>query len=153
MDLRKVKKLIELLEESNLTEMEIREGEESIRLSRGTYTTHHAALPSSVTSVAETHHHAPVHPPIPQASAPTPDVPSGHHVTSPMVGTYYAASEPDAEPFVSVGTRVEVGDTLCIIEAMKIFNQIECDTPGTVVHIQKENGDAVEFGELLFVIQ
>lgn len=153
MDLRKVKKLIELLEESNLNEMEIREGEESIRLSRGTPAVHHAPATTLVTAPAEAHHAPAARPPSLEDAAPASDVPSGHQVTSPMVGTYYAAPEPDAEPYVAVGTKVQPGDTLCVIEAMKIFNQIECDTVGTVVHVQKENGDAVEFGELLFVIQ
>jgi len=153
MDLRKVKKLIELLEESNLNEMEIREGEESIRLSRGVQ----YIQPASATA-----HVAPA-PSAEQAPAPSSrpaggdeqpsDIPGGHQVTSPMVGTYYEAPEPDAPPFVTAGSKVQVGDTLCVIEAMKIFNQIEADTAGTVVHIQKSNGDAVEYGELLFVIQ
>lgn len=154
MDLRKVKKLIELLEESNLNEMEIREGEESIRLSRGGPAIHHTPLIHPV-SVADVHHTggartvAPEEPSSAQAS----DIPGGHQVTSPMVGTYYHASEPDAEPFVTIGSKVESGDTLCVIEAMKIFNQIEADSAGTIVHIQKGNGEAVEYGELLFVIQ
>jgi acetyl-CoA carboxylase biotin carboxyl carrier protein len=153
MDLRKVKKLIELLEESNLNEMEIREGEESIRLSRGSPVVHHA--PAAVHTVpAPDAHHAPGGRPAPQdESAPASDIPGGHQVTSPMVGTYYAAPEPDAAPFVTVGSKVQQGDTLCIIEAMKIFNQIESDTEGTVVHVQKDSGEAVEYGELLFVIQ
>lgn len=156
MDLRKVKKLIELLEESNLNEMEIREGEESIRLSRGSSTVHHtpAVMPAAP---------APEAPPAPAArpggqegapaDAPAGDIPGGHQVTSPMVGTYYAAPEPDAAPYVAVGSKVEAGDTLCVVEAMKIFNQIEADISGTVVHIQKASGEAVEYGELLFVIQ
>ena len=153
MDLRKVKKLIELLEESNLNEMEIREGEESIRLSRGAPIARHAPATTLVTGPADAHHAPAARPPAHEESAPVSDIPSGHQVASPMVGTYYAAPEPDAESYVSVGTKVQPGDTLCVIEAMKIFNQIECDTEGTVMHIQKENGDAVEFGELLFVIQ
>jgi acetyl-CoA carboxylase biotin carboxyl carrier protein len=154
MDLRKVKKLIELLEESNLNEMEIKEGEESIRLSRGGPFVHQAPVMPAA-HAAESHTAAPTRGPAPEepAASPGSEIAGGHQVTSPMVGTYYAASEPDAPPFVSVGSQVQAGDTLCVIEAMKIFNQIEADKGGTVVHIQKENGEAVEYGELLFVIQ
>lgn len=151
MDLRKVKKLIELLEESNLNEMEIREGEESIRLSRGGPAFHQPPAVMHPVSVPDVHHTGAPRQEEP-VSAPAPDVPGGHQITSPMVGTYYHASEPDAEPFVTIGSKVEPGDTLCVIEAMKIFNQIESDSTGTVVHIQKNNGEAVEYGELLFVI-
>jgi len=158
MDLRKVKKLIELLEESNLNEMEIKEGEESIRLSRGAHVVHQApAMPAHSAHKAEGHHAGAARGASVEesasASAPPADIPSGHQIFSPMVGTYYSAPEPDAAPFVTVGSQVEVGDTLCVIEAMKIFNQIESDQSGTVVHIQKDNGEAVEYGELLFVIQ
>lgn len=156
MDLRKVKKLIELLEESNLNEMEIREGEESIRLSRGAPTVHHAPAVISGAPAADAYQStSPRHPGGQESpgAAPASDIPGGHQVASPMVGTYYSASEPDASPYVTVGSKVEAGDTLCVIEAMKIFNQIECDKSGTVVHIQKNDGDAVEYGELLFVIQ
>lgn len=154
MDLRKVKKLIELLEESNLNEMEIKEGEESIRLSRGGPFVHQAPVMPSA-HATESHGAAPARPPVQEEQAPSSgaDIPGGHQVTSPMVGTYYASAEPEAPPFVSVGSQVQAGDTLCVIEAMKIFNQIEADKAGTVVHIQKENGEAVEYGELLFVIQ
>lgn len=155
MDLRKVKKLIELLEESNLNEMEIREGEESIRLSRGAPAVHHAPAVMHTVQAPELQQSAAVRyaGQADSDSARASDIPSGHQITSPMVGTYYEAPEPDAEPFVTVGTKVEPGDTLCVIEAMKIFNQIEADTAGTVVHVQKDNGEAVEYGELLFVIQ
>jgi len=156
MDLRKVKKLIELLEESNLNEMEIREGEESIRLCRGGAAVYHGpAVAHPVAAPEAQPHQQPAAPRSAGTEEPgaSSDIPAGHHVSSPMVGTYYEASEPDAAPFVTVGSKVEVGDTLCVIEAMKIFNQIESDTAGTVVHIQKGNGEAVEYGELLFVIQ
>lgn len=151
MDLRKVKKLIELLEESNLSEMEIREGEESIRLSRGSSVSVPAVMPQPQMA-------API---VPTTVSPEPiqeksdsaDVPEGHRIHSPMVGSYYGSSKPESPPFVSVGSKVKAGDTLCLIEAMKIFNQIEADKSGTVVAILKENGDAVEYGELLFVIQ
>jgi len=155
MDLRKVKKLIELLEESNLNEMEIREGEESIRLSRGAPAVHHAPAVMHTMPAPEAQQSAAVRyaGQADSDSAQASDIPGGHQITSPMVGTYYEAPEPDAEPFVSVGSKVEAGDTLCVIEAMKIFNQIEADTSGTIVHIQKGSGEAVEYGELLFVIQ
>ncbi|MGA8258797.1 MAG: acetyl-CoA carboxylase biotin carboxyl carrier protein [Arenicellales bacterium] len=157
MDLRKVKKLIELLEESNLIEMEIREGEESIRLSRGFRAAHHthAVMPAEASPGAGGGALSPEAATAGEDldSAQGSGIPSGHQVTSPMVGTYYAAAEPNSAPYVTVGSTVEQGDTLCVIEAMKIFNQIESDAAGTVVHVQKDNGDAVEYGELLFVIQ
>lgn len=147
MDIRKVKKLIELLEESGIAEIEIREGEESVRISR--------------------HGAAPVYMPAPAAPAPVaavaaavrvaePEVdatPSGHQVKSPMVGTFYRSSNPGAKPFVEVGQRVSVGETLCIIEAMKMLNQIETDAAGEIVAILVENGQPVEFGQPLFVIK
>lgn len=148
MDIRKVKKLIELLETSELTEIEIHEGEESIRLSRGA-----AASPFATPAL-------PVTPaPVVAASSPEPatlvseaEVPEGHSVDSPMVGTFYAASSPEAEPFVRVGDQVETGDTLCIVEAMKMFNQIEADRSGTVRALLKSNGEPVEYGEPLVII-
>ena len=154
MDIRKIKKLIELLEESSLTEIEIVEGEESVRLVRGSdqvqmmpmVAPHYAALA-----------------PAPVTAAPTPvieprkddedQVPECELVLSPMVGTFFAASGPGAEPFVTMGQRVGVGDTLCIIEAMKMFNQIEADVSGTVVAILVENGQPVEYDQPLFVIR
>jgi acetyl-CoA carboxylase biotin carboxyl carrier protein len=148
MDIRKVKKLIELLEESQLSEIEISEGEESIRLSR-----------HPTNTAPPTYFHAP-QPPF--AAAPVTVTPtitpepveesSGHKVASPMVGTFYASSGPGAAPFVSVGSTVEEGETLCIIEAMKIFNQIEAERSGVVKKIFKNSGDPVEFGETLFII-
>ena len=145
MDIRKIKKLIDLLEESNLTEMEIHEGEDSIRLSRAAP---HGAVPAAPPAAV-----APVSS---GAAAPPGDTPdkelSGHRILSPMVGTYYAAPSADDAPFVEVGSRVNTGDTLCIIEAMKIFNQIDSDKAGVVKAIGKEAGDPVEYGELLFVI-
>ncbi|MDH3670618.1 MAG: acetyl-CoA carboxylase biotin carboxyl carrier protein [Gammaproteobacteria bacterium] len=145
MDIRKVKKLIEMLEESGLAEIEIREGEESIRISRAS-----AVAPSVSASPS---------PPVvvptatPERSAPVPAIPSGHVVTSPMVGTFYRAASPDSAPFVEVGSQVEVGATLCIIEAMKMLNEIEADKSGIIRAIQKENGQPVEYGEPLFVIE
>ena len=150
MDIRKIKKLIELLEESNLTEIEIVEGEESVRLIR-------AGQPVAVPIAA------PValieQPPVAAAVAATPteededQVPEGELVLAPMVGTFYGASSPEAQPFVTMGQTVGVGDILCIIEAMKMFNQIEADISGTVVAILAENGQPVEYDQPLFVIR
>jgi acetyl-CoA carboxylase biotin carboxyl carrier protein len=147
MDLRKIKKLIELLEESGIAEIEIKEGEESVRISR--------AMPqmASAVPILAT---APVAAPMPAApSAPVAAVaalPDGHVVTSPMVGTFYAAPSPDSPPFVDVGRQVKVGDPLCIIEAMKIMNPIEADRAGTILSILVENGQPVEFEQPLFII-
>jgi acetyl-CoA carboxylase biotin carboxyl carrier protein len=147
MDIRKIKKLIEMLEESNLGEIEIKEGEESIRISRA----------GSAAPVAQwMNAPAPVAAPVaaaPVAAAAAPSLPTGHMVTSPMVGTFYRSPSPSAASFVEVGSQVKVGDTLCIIEAMKILNTIESDKAGTVKAILKENGQPVEFGEPLFVIE
>jgi acetyl-CoA carboxylase biotin carboxyl carrier protein len=156
MDLRKVKKLIELLEESNLSELEIKEGEEVVRLSR--FPTAGAVAPQMVAAPAPVMA-APVTPAAvaAPASAATPTttesgLPPGTVVRSPMVGTFYAASSPGAEPFVKVGQQVKIGDPLGVIEAMKMFNQIESEVAGTVLAIAAENGQAVEFDEPLFVI-
>jgi len=157
MDIRKIKKLIELLEESGISELEIHEGEESVRISR---TSPMAAMPS-----APAYHFTP--PPVagvapgatppaaeaaPAAESATAEEISGHVIKSPMVGTFYRASSPGAKPFVEVGQQVKVGDTLCIVEAMKLLNQIESDKAGTVKQIFVENGQPVEYGEPLFVI-
>jgi acetyl-CoA carboxylase biotin carboxyl carrier protein len=153
MDIRKIKKLIELLEESSLTEIEIVEGEESVRLARGGSL--HGIPMQAAPMVAQQ-----VLPPpadaAPLAEAPVADensMPEGEPVLSPMVGTFYAASGPDADAFVKLGDSVGVGDTLCIIEAMKMFNQIESDVSGTVVAILVENGQPVEYDQPLFVIR
>ena len=154
MDIRKVKKLIELLEESGIAELEIQEGEESVRISRHGS---HAPAPAPAAPPAQ----APAAPP-PPAPAPAEDtgsgeagggLPSGHVVESPMVGTYYSASSPSSPPFVEVGQSVKAGETICIIEAMKILNQIEADASGTVKAILVENGSPVEFGEPLMIIE
>jgi acetyl-CoA carboxylase biotin carboxyl carrier protein len=153
MDLRKIKKLIDLLEESNLAELEIKEGEETVRLSRipkGMVTT----LPATAAPA----HPARVEPPAAAATSAAPDAPAdasmpeGHVVTAPMVGTYYASQNPESPAFVKVGQKVKVGDTLGIIEAMKMFNQIEADVAGTVVAVLVSNGQPVEFDEPMFVI-
>jgi len=150
MDIRKVKKLIEMLEESSLSEIEIREGEEAIRISRGT------SGGTQVVHMAPAPVHAAPHA-APAASAtasPAPAaLPAGHAVISPMVGTFYRAASPEAKSFVDVGSQVNVGDTLCIIEAMKMMNEIESDKAGVVKAILKENGQPVEYGETLFIIE
>jgi acetyl-CoA carboxylase biotin carboxyl carrier protein len=152
MDIRKVKKLIELLEESGIAEIEISEGEESVRISRYAPTAqvqpmHLHAMPMQGAVPA-----AQAPPETAAAAAPEPPVATGHEVTAPMVGTYYGSASPGAKPFVEIGTSVQPGDTLCIIEAMKMMNQIETEIAGTVVSILAENGSAVEFGQPLFVI-
>ena len=155
MDLRKIKKLIDLLEESNLAELEIKEGEEIVRLSRypKNMTPTYAAAPVSPAPVAPT-----IAAPAPAAasdSAATAEsrvLPPGTTVRSPMVGTFYASANPDAPPFVSIGQKVKAGDTLGIIEAMKMFNQIEADISGTVTAILSTSGQPVEFDEPMFVI-
>jgi len=154
MDLRKIKKLIDILEESNLSELEIKEGEESVRLSRmpkGTFQTH-AAPPVTHVHV-EPQRAAATPAQAESASAPAGrDLPPGHIVRSPMVGTFYASPNPEAPTFVKVGQTVKAGDVLAIIEAMKMFNQIESDVSGTVLAVLAETGQPVEFDEPLFVI-
>jgi acetyl-CoA carboxylase biotin carboxyl carrier protein len=157
MDIRKIKKLIELLEESGIAEIEIKEGEEGVRISRMPP----AVAPQQIAQV----------PPMPfnggpmqmsasasaasMAPEPPPAKPKNneHVVTAPMVGTYYAAPAPGAKSFVNIGDEVKVGQVLCIIEAMKMMNQIECDKAGRVTSIMARNGDPVEFGQPLFVIE
>jgi acetyl-CoA carboxylase biotin carboxyl carrier protein len=161
-DIRKIKKLIELLEESSLTEIEIVEGEESVRLSRGGMASPGfvpQAVHPGVQAAAWSAPGAPmtpgaVAPPAPVADEPEePAVPEGELVRAPMVGTFYAASSPETEPFVSLGQQVTEGETMCIIEAMKMFNQIEAEASGTVVAILVENGQPVEFDQPLYVIR
>jgi acetyl-CoA carboxylase biotin carboxyl carrier protein len=145
MDIRKVKKLIELLEESQCTELEIREGEESVRISRASTVAQpavYAAAPVVTATAQTTQHDTAVEKKI-----------SGHTVKSPMVGTFYRSSSPDAKAFVEVGHSVKVGDVLCIIEAMKMFNQIEADKSGTVSAILVENAEPVEYHQPLFIIE
>ena len=154
MDLRKIKKLIDLLEESNLAEIEIKEGEESVRLAR---------TPKGVVAAAPVIHAAPVAAPVMPMQGPTEaatgghpkpqaDLPAGHIVRAPMVGTFYASPSPDKPAFVSVGQAVKAGDTLGIIEAMKMFNPIEADVAGTVLKVMVESGQPIEFDQPLFVI-
>lgn len=163
MDLRKIKKLIDLLEESNLAEIEIKEGEESVRLSRvptgamaAPQVVHMPAAPAAAAAAAERPAPMPMHSPTDAATGGAAragaDLPDGHVVRSPMVGTFYASPSPDKPPFVTVGQQVKAGDTLGIIEAMKMFNPIEADVSGTVLKIAVENGQPVEFDQPLFVI-
>jgi acetyl-CoA carboxylase biotin carboxyl carrier protein len=149
MDIRKIKKLIELLEESGIAEIEIKEGEEAVRISR-----HPTGMPVAIQGAP-----APLYPPPPAPAAPaaapveTPEpAPEGHVITSPMVGTFYRSPTPGSKAFTDVGQRVSVGDTLCIIEAMKMMNQIEADKAGVIKSVLVENGQPVEFGQPLFVI-
>jgi acetyl-CoA carboxylase biotin carboxyl carrier protein len=153
MDIRKVKKLIEMLEESKLTELEIREGEETIRLSRASGSGQTVFMAPPMQMGAMPAMAPPAAAPAPGAPPAAPALPSGHVLTSPMVGTFYRSPSPNAKPFVDVGGTVKVGDVLCIIEAMKMLNQIEADKAGTIKAILKENGQPVEFGEPLFVIE
>jgi acetyl-CoA carboxylase biotin carboxyl carrier protein len=149
MDIRKIKKLIELLEESDLAEIEIHEGEESVRISRGSKIAAQAVPPPAL-------HEAPTAtpPPVVQEEPPAEAAAShGHTITSPMVGSFYRAPAPGAQPFVEVGQAVSVGDTLCIIEAMKMLNQIESDKSGVITAILVENGQPIEYGEPLFIIE
>jgi acetyl-CoA carboxylase biotin carboxyl carrier protein len=149
MDLRKLKTLIELVETSGIAELEIQEGEERVRITRAGAQNHQAVM-----------FHAPQ--PMPMAVAPAPapvaaepappPAPEGHVVKSPMVGTFYRSSSPGAKPFVEIGDTIQQGDALCIIEAMKLMNEIEADATGTIKAILAENGQAVEYGQSLFVI-
>ncbi len=150
MDLRKLKKLIDLVEESGISELELTEGEEKVRISR-------ALMPSA----APIAHYAVAAAPQPVAQASAAPAPAateaapateGHVVKSPMVGTFYRSPSPDAKAFVDVGSTVAVGDTVCIIEAMKLLNEIECDFAGTIKKILVENGQPVEYGEPLFIV-
>jgi acetyl-CoA carboxylase biotin carboxyl carrier protein len=159
MDLRKIKKLIDLLEESNLAEIEIKEGEESVRLAR---VPKGGIMASAPMQYAAPMAHAAPQPAMPMQSPteaatggqakPASDLPDGDIVRAPMVGTFYASSAPDKPPFVSVGQAVKAGDTLGIIEAMKMFNPIEAEISGTVLKILAESGQPVEFDQPLFVI-
>lgn len=147
MDIRKIRKLIELLEETGISEIEIKEGEESLRLSR-----HSTYAPVPIDVRPQVSYQA-----TPAAIVadhkPTTIAHSGHHILSPMVGTMYISPSPESPPFVTVGQQVQVGDTLCIVEAMKMFNEIEADRAGKIVAILVSNGDPVEYDQPLFVIE
>lgn len=146
MDLRKLKTLIDLVSESNVSELEITEAEGKVRIvkSGGQVLQQVAPAPAAAPAAPQ---------PAPVAELPAPAAPSGHVVKSPMVGTFYRASSPGAKPFVEVGSVVKEGETICIIEAMKILNEIEADKSGTVSRILGENGQAVEYGQPLFLIE
>jgi acetyl-CoA carboxylase biotin carboxyl carrier protein len=157
MDIRKVKKLIELLDESGIAEIEITEGEEAVRISRYPQGMHMAPTAPAAHHVVAPAAAAPA--PAPAAGAETPAAPAaaekeedGFLVKAPMVGTFYAASSPGSAPYVQVGDRVKEGDTLCIIEAMKMMNQIEADVSGVIKSIRVQNGEPVEYGQTLIVI-
>ena len=155
MDIRKVKKLIELLEESNIDEIEIKEGEESVRISRNSaQAVAMAAAAAQPTYAAPPPPVAPAAPPAPAPAAePAPaPVAAGHVVNSPMVGTFYRSPSPTSPSFVEVGQTVKIGDVVCIVEAMKMMNQIEADKAGTIEAILVENGEPVEFDQPLFSI-
>jgi len=156
MDIRKIKKLIELLEESGIAEIEIKEGEEAVRISRmpaGVITqalppvAHLAPVPAPMAPAA-----APAALPAAESPAPKPK-PNEHVITAPMVGTFYASPSPGAKAFVEIGDEIKVGQVLCIIEAMKMMNQIEADKAGRLASIMARNGDPVEFGQPLFVVE
>ena len=150
MDIRKVKKLIELLDESGVAEIEIHEGEESVRISR-----YASSAPVAVQAAAPLPAPAAVAPPVAPAAEQPADksVPEGHTVDSPMVGTFYRSPSPGVKSFVEVGQQVSEGETLCIIEAMKMLNQIEADKSGTIAAILVDNAEPVEYGQALFVIE
>ncbi|MDX5405788.1 MAG: acetyl-CoA carboxylase biotin carboxyl carrier protein [Chromatiaceae bacterium] len=153
MDIRKIKKLIELLEESGISELEITEGEESVRISRNGPAQHFAPQMQHYAPAPQPAAPAPAAAPTAAPVADAPKAVSGHVVKSPMVGSFYRAASPTAKAFVEVGQSVKVGDTLCIVEAMKMMNQIQSDKAGVVKEILVENGDAVEFDQPLFVIE
>jgi acetyl-CoA carboxylase biotin carboxyl carrier protein len=157
MDIRKVKKLIELLDESGIAEIEITEGEEAVRISRypagGAYAAPVMAAPAPAPAAAVPAAAPAVAAPADAAHPPTAEPEEdGFEVAAPMVGTFYAAASPGASPYVQVGDRVSEGDTLCIIEAMKMMNQIEADVSGVIKSIRVQNGEPVEYGQTLVVI-
>ena len=153
MDLRKLKKLIDLVEESGISELELTEGEEKVRISRSVPNSH--AVMHHMSHPQQFYAAAPAPAPAPVAAAPAEAeaaVVEGHVVKSPMVGTFYRAPSPEAKSFVDIGSKVSVGDTICIIEAMKLLNEIEADHGGVIKAILVENGQPVEYGEPLFII-
>jgi len=158
MDIRKIKKLIELLEESGIAEIEIKEGEEAVRISRmppgasavqPPQLTHLGAVPAGSPAMTPA---VGAEAAVLESAAPKPK-PSEHVITAPMVGTFYASPSPGAKPFVEIGDEIKVGQVLCIIEAMKMMNQIEADRAGRVASVMARNGDPVEFGQPLFVVE
>jgi acetyl-CoA carboxylase biotin carboxyl carrier protein len=156
MDIRKIKKLIELLEESGIAEIEIKEGEEALRISRmptGTAAAHHPLPPMAMPMAAPLAAPVPTAAPRPAEVAAAKAKANEHVITAPMVGTFYGAPSPGAKPFIEIGDEIKVGQVLCIIEAMKMMNQIESDKTGRVTSIMARNGDPVEFGQPLFVVE
>ncbi len=164
MDLRKLKTLIELVQESGIAELEVTEGEEKVRITRTVansmqpimqYGAPMMQMPQPGVPGMGMHHAAPVQAPTAAAAVvvPVPVEPEGHAVKSPMVGTFYRSAAPGAKPFVDVGSTVSVGDTICIIEAMKLMNEIECDKAGVIKAIMVESGQAVEYGQPMFMIE
>ncbi len=149
MDVRKIKKLIELIEESDIAELEIHEGEDSVRIARYTAPPVSSITPAVAAPVVASSNPAATSAETTESAA---DVINGHTVNAPMVGTFYRSSSPESQPFVDVGTRVQVGDTLCLIEAMKILNQIEADKDGVISRILVDNSQPVEYNQPLFVI-
>ena len=149
MDLRKLKTLIDLVAESGIAELEVTEGDDKVRIVKQPGAHVPAVSAATVSSLLEP---GPAPASVPAAPTPTPDEPKGHQVKSPMVGTFYRAPGPGSKPFVELGQTVKPGDTLCIIEAMKLLNEIEAEVAGTVKEILAENGQAVEYGQVLFLI-
>jgi acetyl-CoA carboxylase biotin carboxyl carrier protein len=152
MDLRKLKTLIDLVSESGISELEVTEGEGKVRIVKNAPPVYVQSAPPQYAAPAAAPLAAPGHAPEAAAPAAAPAVPQGHVVTSPMVGTFYRAPSPGADPFVQVGDTVKEGQTLCIIEAMKLLNEIESDVAGVVKEVLVENGQAVEYGQPLYVI-
>jgi acetyl-CoA carboxylase biotin carboxyl carrier protein len=150
MDLRKLKTLIDLVSESNVSELEITEAEGKVRIVKGGPAMAHVAQPQAMQAAALA---GPALAPAAAPAAAAPQEPTGHTVKSPMVGTFYRSSAPGAKAFVEIGSVVKEGDTICIIEAMKILNEIEADKGGTISQILCENGQAVEYGQPLFIIE
>jgi acetyl-CoA carboxylase biotin carboxyl carrier protein len=148
MDLRKLKTLIDLVSESNVSELEITEAEGKVRIVKGSGMVQQPTQPVALTAALAAGPQGLIAP----AVAPVPEAPAGYSVKSPMVGTFYRSASPGAKPFVELGSQVKEGDTICIIEAMKILNEIEADKSGTISQILCENGQAVEYGQPLFVI-
>lgn len=153
MDIRSIRKLIEIVEQSDVAEIEIKEGEHNIRITRSKEPVMMSAPAAPAQMAYEAAPSAAAPQPAAPSEAPAPAAETGHTVPSPMVGTFYASPSPDAGPFVSVGDQVSAGDTLCIIEAMKIMNPIEADVSGTVKKILVQNAEPVEFGQALFIIE
>jgi acetyl-CoA carboxylase biotin carboxyl carrier protein len=152
MDLRKLKKLIDLVQESGIAELEITEGEEKVKIVKGGTVSVSTVAPVSAPAVAESRPAAPAAAPAATPAAEAPAGQEGHVVKAPMVGTFYRSPSPDAKPFVEVGQAVKEGETICIIEAMKLMNEIEADASGVVKAILVENGQPVEYGQPLFIL-